>query len=386
MIKKSQTIVFLISLLYFAFALPQSAYAEESNNSAGAIVTVNGLAEVLRGGSKSTVKPGDSIFVHDVINVAKDGSVKVLLKDRSILDIGAGSQFSVDKYVPGNGSDREVDLAIAHGTLRSAVTQKVEGAGKFRVKTNNATMGVRGTDFIVQADTKTQVTVLQGSVEVAPGTGSGDGSSRGSQHSTGKSLMLKPGQQVVASSGAPLPEKANTLDAGALRNLSNTSRVADNTYSRAITIVVAANSNSTGTQQAQNGQGSGRSPASSGNSSAGGSGENGASGGASGEGNVANNGATGGEGSGAPGNGSGAGGGANGGGASTAPTTTAAVGFGGTTLSDIGTTVSTGIAIPPPINTTQIGISGTFSPVTPAAPVTVNSGGTSVVTIVVTQK
>lgn len=397
----------LVSMLYFVFSPPQSAYAEDTNNSAGAIVTVNGLAEVTRGGSRVALKPGDSVFPHDVIDVAKGGSIKLLLNDKSILDIGSGAAFRVDKYIAHKGVDREVELAVAHGTLRSAVTQKVEGNGKFHVKTSSATMGVRGTDFVVQADTKTQVTVIQGQVEVAQNTASsGGGAGKFSQHSGGRTVVLNSGQQVTSTPGAPLPEKVTTLNAVALKQVVGTSKVADNTYSRAITIVTASNSNPAAPQPSSTG---GRAPASTSNSSAGDNGGSTNSGGPTTAGN--------GPGSpqaGSPGNTTGApveptmatagegpagSGNTPANGSANAPTLAAggpgapppmapppplsAAGFGGITLGDIGTVVSTVVSIPPPINTTQIGITGTFNPGTPAGTVNVHANGTSNITIVV---
>lgn len=431
--KNIRLLIGFVSLLYFGFVVPQSAYALDSNNSAGAIVTVNGLAEVTRGSRKLALKAGDTILEHDVIDVAAGGSAKLLLKDHSILDIGPGTNFRVDKYFASHGADREVEVAVGHGTLRTAVTQKVEGSGKFRVKTNSATMGVRGTEFVVTAGAKTQVTVLQGQVEVAQiapnagsttknstraaGGGTSSGAGAGAGIGIGKALVLGSGQQVTSAPGVALPEKANNLDAVALNKISTAAKVTDNTYSRAITIVVASSANPAASQS---GGAAGRAPASSSNSSAPADSSSASNGGppsgapASGpaanaptanapaanapaESTVASSGGpaagSAGASEGAPSNSSGSS--ANGpvagaGPAPAAPPLAAAPpppmpasGFGGTTLSDIGTTVATVVAAPPPVNTTQIGISGTFSPGPPPAPVPVKHGGSSIVTIVV---
>ena len=40
---------------------------------------------------------------------------------------------------------------MPYGSLRAAISKKIEGNGSFKIKTKTVTMGVRGTEFVVQA-------------------------------------------------------------------------------------------------------------------------------------------------------------------------------------------------------------------------------------------
>ena len=74
-----------------------------------------------------------------------DGAVGIAQLPR--LRVGVVQQFE-----PGKGPDRKVDLTMMYGTARTAVTQPVHPKnGKFYFRTKTATMGVRGTMFVVSA-------------------------------------------------------------------------------------------------------------------------------------------------------------------------------------------------------------------------------------------
>ncbi len=74
------------------------------------------------------------------------------MTDRTIVDLGPSSLFKVNEYQLKNGSDRNVDLSLDYGTARSSVNQPITSdKGKFTIRTKAATMGVRGTEFIINA-------------------------------------------------------------------------------------------------------------------------------------------------------------------------------------------------------------------------------------------
>ena len=178
-------------LMGMIFLVNQASYAKEM---AGEVVSVSGIAFIRP--EKSTgplpkspprVKAGDIVFVGDVINTSSEGTVKFLMRDKTIVDIGVSSLFKVDEYIHNHGTDRKAKLDLMFGKVRVAVTKKIDGEGKFMVKTKSATMGVRGTEFIVKEDVpdrlskhdkspksnepvqqKSEITVVQGKVDVTP--------------------------------------------------------------------------------------------------------------------------------------------------------------------------------------------------------------------------
>jgi hypothetical protein len=227
--------------------------------SAGKIASVSGkvLARTETRGKTPTrtLKPGDEIFSGDVLNTSNDGSVKILFSDKTIIDLGPSSLFKVDDYQLKGGSDRKVDLSVAYGRIRASVNQKVGSGGSFRVRTKTATMGVRGTEFLVLSDlsefappsraekppttanapapstpppaAKTQIVVLTGKVEVAAQSAAGA--------PTKAPVMVTEGKSLTTSTAAA-PAKMETLSKTEMTNVVKETKVADNTFKQAVVI------------------------------------------------------------------------------------------------------------------------------------------------------
>ena len=135
------------------------------------------------------MKVGDPVERGTLINTGSGASVKLMLKDKTILDLGGSTLFKVDEFLLKNGNNRNVQMSMDYGKVRASVNTPVGAAGRFSIKTQAATMGVRGTEFIVAstlpvepaapkgsssqggsgkaAPSQTQVTVVHGKVEVA---------------------------------------------------------------------------------------------------------------------------------------------------------------------------------------------------------------------------
>ena len=172
---------------------------------AGKIVSVSGTVLARNEDSSATkmkiLKSGDTLEAGYVINTSSNGSSKLLMTDKSIVDLGPSTLFKVNEYKLKNQSDRRVNMEMSYGKMRASVNIPVGAKGKFTIKTKAATMGVRGTEFVVLSDIdefmapvaapaeaptakeaekpaetaeakptpsrpKTQITVIQGKVEV----------------------------------------------------------------------------------------------------------------------------------------------------------------------------------------------------------------------------
>ncbi len=153
-----------------------------SDEAAGRVVSLSGKVLVrLESQDEAALrelKAGDSIRSGEIINTGSSGKVKLLMSDRTIIDLNSSTLFKVDEYELKGGKDRKVGLSIGYGKVRASVTQPVSQPGKFMIRTKSATMGVRGTEFLISADfvesgasptaqVQTQLTVLQGQVEMA---------------------------------------------------------------------------------------------------------------------------------------------------------------------------------------------------------------------------
>lgn len=124
---------------------------------AGNVVNVTGKVLIrneakVGGKTMREVKAGDKIYKGDIINTDSTGSMKLLMTDKSILDLGGSTLFKVDDYKLNGGANRKVNLEMSYGKIRASINQKLAQGGQFKIKTKAATMGVRGTEFIVSSD------------------------------------------------------------------------------------------------------------------------------------------------------------------------------------------------------------------------------------------
>ncbi len=185
----------IFSLFITLVHMHASAHAEE----AGKAVSVSGRVLVRTEDGKTQkmafLKPGDTLGKGSVLNTSSVGAVKLLMTDKTILDLGPSTLFKVNEYKLNQGSDRNVDMEMSYGKIRASVNTPVGAKGKFTIRTKAATMGVRGTEFIVSSDVasfmapeakatkdgaknmemkeppknvvgKTEITVIKGSVNV----------------------------------------------------------------------------------------------------------------------------------------------------------------------------------------------------------------------------
>ena len=121
---------------------------------AGVVKTVRGSATVERASSKVALAPGSRVNSGDRIVTGTDGYVGVTLRDDTLLTLGPGSTLSLDSY----GFDPKTHEGNFLASLTRGVLSVVTGLiakrspDAFVVKTRISTMGVRGTEFIVEAN------------------------------------------------------------------------------------------------------------------------------------------------------------------------------------------------------------------------------------------
>lgn len=242
----------ILFALLFHMLCSDWIYAAPTPEVAGKVVSLSGKVS----SQKKDLSAGDSIYAGDVIQTAKNASAKILLTDKTVLDLGSATEFKVDEYVLRHGNDRNVSLSMNYGKVRAAVNQAVEGKGKYRFRTRTATMGVRGTEFIVQSDlvqsdlvqsdsaakdlnslaksadqAQTQITVVEGKVEVTQ-----------PDFPQSKALDLTPGKQLVTAA-VPASEGGKTsapeikqLNSQEMQKTVSEAKVTDKTFTQAVVI------------------------------------------------------------------------------------------------------------------------------------------------------
>lgn len=134
--------------LLLAMVVPSVMGAEE----AGYVKTIKGQAHVERSGNRLPLSLGDAVFENDRVKVSEQGSVGISFKDETLVGLGPGSNFVVNHYAYDPTSRTgKVETSIIKGTLRF-VTGLIGKSNPeaIKVHTPTATVGIRGTDFIVE--------------------------------------------------------------------------------------------------------------------------------------------------------------------------------------------------------------------------------------------
>ncbi|MFI5340691.1 MAG: FecR domain-containing protein [Candidatus Methylomirabilales bacterium] len=143
-----------LSSIIAAALVACATFAAASDGSAGRVKTVNGSASIVRGQSSLPAVVNERVFQGDTLRTGPDGSLGVILKDDTSLSLGPNSVVVVDQFL----------FAPAEGKL-SLVTRMLKGTAVYisgiiaklspqsvRFETPNATIGIRGTRFLVKVD------------------------------------------------------------------------------------------------------------------------------------------------------------------------------------------------------------------------------------------
>ncbi|MBI3543803.1 MAG: FecR domain-containing protein [Deltaproteobacteria bacterium] len=223
-------------MLLLIASAPLALAAPEATPPAGTIASLTGNVLVKRGqGSAEASRraaPNDSVFPGEALVTDDTASAKLLLRDDSLIDIGPRTSFRVEAFTARGAGDRTAVFSVLYGRLRALVTKAISNDTKFEVKTSTAIMGVRGTEFIVNAPAgggagvagRTDVVVVSGNVAfAAPKFGS-------------QSVMVGPAGHAAAFAGMTAAPKVDMLTPGQLASVTQAARVSDNTFTRTVSV------------------------------------------------------------------------------------------------------------------------------------------------------
>jgi len=119
---------------------------------AGMIKVATGEAWIVRAGARLPARVGDKVQTSDVIATGAKGAVGITFADDSRLSIGPNSVLAIDRFV----FDSTTHAGASETSLRKGTLAAVSGRlarqspGAMKVKTPAATLGVRGTEFLIR--------------------------------------------------------------------------------------------------------------------------------------------------------------------------------------------------------------------------------------------
>ncbi len=253
----------------------------------GKIAVINGKVTIKSAsGTSKSANPGDTLANNDVVNTEAGASAKLLFTDQSIIDLGANSSFKVSDYALKSTDNRTGTFSLLFGKMRSLVTKKVGDKGKVQYKVGNSVMGVRGTEFVIDAPKGAngavsipKLVVVSGIVAVGNISGAApvlvkQGEALTANFGAAASAPSGTGGAAGATGPSQTSENAPTVQkvsSSEMQSVVSSSKAVDNTFDAAVTIKPAESNSEKGSsekgsnEKGEGGQGKGGEKSSGGN-------------------------------------------------------------------------------------------------------------------------
>lgn len=136
-----------------AVAQGVAAPTTTATSPAGTVKRVAGTVTLERAGARSPVAVGAAVQAGDTLRTGADGAVGITLADDTLLTLGAESELVLDSYsFDTTTHDGGLLVSLWRGTV-GVVTGLIgrKAPEKLRFQTRTVVLGVRGTEFIVDA-------------------------------------------------------------------------------------------------------------------------------------------------------------------------------------------------------------------------------------------
>ncbi len=142
-----KTLIFMVVTGIF-----YSLFAQEA---VGIIKNVSGEAHVIRADKQKVLaKAGDKFFEKDTIVTARGATAGLIFNDNTLVSVGSNSEFVVKEYVFKPGEKKASFVSeVTKGSIAcmTGLISKMNPEA-MKVKARTATIGIRGTYFVVEAD------------------------------------------------------------------------------------------------------------------------------------------------------------------------------------------------------------------------------------------
>jgi len=142
----------LLGIFWLLAGVAMPAGAQEW---AGVVKSAQGAASIERAGKAQPAAVGDRVYAGDKLVTGKDGRIGVTLRDDTRLSAGADSRMVVSEFAFEPATQQgSVVVSVLRGVaaMVSGLVAKANANG-MRVTTPTATMGIRGTEFVVEIET-----------------------------------------------------------------------------------------------------------------------------------------------------------------------------------------------------------------------------------------
>lgn len=147
--------------LFLVFAMLLLSTASWAGNKAALVKIIKGEAFAITGDKKTKLVANDWLESGSVLKTSAKSFVKLVFIDKSQMNVGPLSEIKIEKF---HNKDAGV-IDLVKGKIRSQVTKdylQINGKdrSKLFIKTPNAVMGIRGTDFMISTNGKNTAAIL----------------------------------------------------------------------------------------------------------------------------------------------------------------------------------------------------------------------------------
>ncbi len=146
----------LILTLFAAITMPALAQTDVVTSRAGIVKVVTGDVRVRDAQGERALKSGDALLENTRLISGKDGAASMVLRDGTTMVLGNNSQFEVQKFTfDATTQNGNIFVNLLEGSMRmlTGLIAKVNPQA-IQVKTKTLSVGIRGTDFIVETEDK----------------------------------------------------------------------------------------------------------------------------------------------------------------------------------------------------------------------------------------
>jgi hypothetical protein len=128
------------------------APAAAADEPIGNVVTLTGVATVIRNKDSIALKLRDDIFLNDTVQTSASSSLGITFNDSTTFNLRANAKITIDNYIyEDGGKDNAAIFDIAKGTV-AFVASAVAKTGNMSITTPTASLGIRGTTGLVEVE------------------------------------------------------------------------------------------------------------------------------------------------------------------------------------------------------------------------------------------
>lgn len=205
--------VFFMKTLFLILLISATPLAFGQTKKVAVVKIVRGDVDVLSLGKTLKLKVDDWVEDGSVVKTADKSFAKLIFIDKSQMNIGPNSEMKIEKF---SGNDSGV-IDLVKGKIRSQVTkdylQMNKDKSKLFIKTPNAVMGIRGTDFMISTNgINTAAILFEGEVVFNKIETRGNVSTDKLEQMVDRGVRMHPGEFSVVERSRPEPTVPSLLN------------------------------------------------------------------------------------------------------------------------------------------------------------------------------